>query len=142
MPYTFDLPSLHDTEEKPKLKTLHYDYENQEFVINSKGNIAVEDDEEAFKLWCKKAISIIRYSKMAYSNNLGFEKDPIDLYDSKEAKESWVKRTITEAIMSDPMQRAEKVDNFVYRYPEPDTMDVSFMITPKVGQSFNLEKRI
>lgn len=142
MPYTFDLPSLNETEEKPKLKTLAYDYENQEFIINSKGNIVVGDDIEAFKLWCKKAISIIRYSKLAYSNNLGFEKDPIDLYESKEAKESWVKRTITEAIMSDPEQRAEKVDDFIFAYPDPDTMDVTFTITPKESESFNLEKRI
>lgn len=138
--YTFDLPSVERPDPVEYPKTVLFDFEKGDFVLNGKGDLKLTDTSEACKAWCSKALNIERYSKRAYSKNLGIEFEMLKLYPARAAKESCIKRTVTETLLADPKGRVLAVDNFTFDYPEPDVVIADFVITLKNGVSFDLEK--
>lgn len=140
--YTFDLASVDRADPVYYPKSVLFDFEKGDFVLNGKGDLKMIDSQGACEAWCRKAINIERYSKLSYSKNLGIEFEQVQLYEGKEARESWLKRTITEAVLADPKQRIQSVDSFTFEYPEPDVVMVYFIVTLKNDVSFGIKQEI
>lgn len=138
--YTFPLPSITRNTVTKYPKTLAFDFEKGEFKLNGKGDLKLASPEESCIAWCHKVLNIERYSKLSYSNNLGIETNVLELYDSNEAKESWLKRTIEETILADPLKRILSVDDFNFNYLEPDSVEVTCKITLKNGVSLEFKE--
>lgn len=139
--YTFPIPSIARNNITKYPKTLAFDFEKGEFKVNGKGDLMFASPEETCEAWCHKAINIERYSKLSYSNNLGIETNPLELYDSTEAKESWLIRTVTETFFADPLKRILSVNGFNFDYTEPDAVELTCIVTLKNGVSFDFVER-
>lgn len=139
--YTFSLPTVTSKSRKVWFKKgPAFDWNTGEFIIDGAGEIVVADSKEAFRDWCLKALDIERFSKFAYSTGCGIETVPLDLYNDRAAKESWLRRTIEETLMADPMHRTLEVSDFVFEYPEPDAIEVHFTVTGQDGNRFDIRK--
>lgn len=139
--YTFPLPSIARNTKTSYPRTLAFDFDKGEFILNGKGDLKLSTPEESCIAWCHKALNIERYSKLSYSKNMGIETNTLELYDNNEAKESWLKRTIEETVLADPLKRILSVDDFVFTYTEPDSVIVTCKITLKNGVSLDLRER-
>lgn len=138
----FTLPSINRQEQTVYPVSPMFDVNKGDFVVDKSGDIKMSQPEDAFKIWCYKAINVERFNKTAYSAGFGIETPPLDLYIENGAKESWLKRTITESIMGDALQRASEVTDFKFNYFEPDSVEITFTVILKNGNSFEMIKEL
>lgn len=127
---------------KKQPKSLSFNFSTGEFDIDSKGGVVITTPEDSVVLWVRKTLYHLRFSKIGYTGNYGIETDVLNLYNSREAKESWLKRTITEAIGADPHNRIADVEEFSFYYPEPDSIIVKFTIILRSGVKRVIESEI
>lgn len=142
MAYTFDVPSILKTEKRQYPVGPKFDFDKGDFVTDGSGNIVMGDAEDTWIAWCIKALSTERYTKWCYSDNLGIETKPIEQYNDTKVKEIWIKRTVEETIMSDPLQRTQSVDRVDIRYFNGDSAEITVVITGRDGKQYEIEKEI
>ncbi len=107
------------------------------FRVDGAGKGIIATPVETWKQWCLKAASTERYRFRAYSKQYGAEWAPLNDYDSKKAKESWIERTITETLLADPLKRTAYVKNFTYIW-DTDSANVGFTIFGQDGMEATL----
>lgn len=142
MAVTFDIPSF-TSKEVPKYPIgPKFDFEKGDYVLDSAGNVVMATPEETWQQWCIKAISTERFTKRAYSDNMGIETRELWLYPEREAKELWLKRTIEETLMSDPWQRTMSVEKITFDYVRPDAVYIEVVIVGRNGEQFTISKEV
>lgn len=142
MAVTFDIPSF-TSKETPKYPVgPKFDIEKGDYVLDSSGNIVMATPEETWQQWCIKALSTERFTKRAYSDNMGIETTQLWVYPEREAKELWLKRTIEEALMADPWQRTMSVKEIKFDYFKPDSVYVEIVIVGRQGEQYKISKEI
>ena len=85
-------------------------------------------------MWCIKTIETQRWAHDAYSDNAGIEAEEAFKQPDKAARESYFERTITEALLADPMGRTIQVKDFEFEW-ETDTLSITCTVIGKAGNA-------
>lgn len=124
----FDVPS-ETTEDTYRKKTAVYnysplwDFEKGDFVSNGAGQLLYGTGYEAWVFWCVKTMNTQRWAHLAYSDNAGIESKEAFGEPDRAAVQSAFERTITEALLADPMGRTLQVRSFVFSW-ENDSLRI------------------
>ena len=94
-------------------------------VLDGMGRLVLANPVECWEQWCVKAVGTERYTCLAYGTQFGVELESVWSFPTREAQESQIKRTITDALLSDPMRRTLAVRNFRFRW-ERSSLFVDF----------------
>ena len=111
-----------------------WDYEKGDFVMNGARQPIYGNGNDAWVFWCMKTIRTQRWSKLAYSGNIGIEKEEAFRESDRKAQESALERTITEALLADPMGRARQVRDFKFDW-RADSLWISCVVYGAEGNS-------
>ncbi len=91
-----------------------FELESGEFVVNGARQPVYGTGYDAWVLWCTKAVMTERWAHAAYSGNSGIEADDAFRQPDRKARESAFERTISEALLADPMGRTQQVRDFTF----------------------------
>lgn len=96
-------------------RSWRYDFEAGEFVMSPTRKVTPVDENEAWVIWCEKAIRTPRYRHLIYSRDYGSELEELIGSDYDHAlQESEIRRMVTEALFADA--RTESVDQFLFSW--------------------------
>ena len=124
----FDVPEIETPaagSERRYRPSVFFDYEEGDFRRNGTGNMVPSTGQEAFIHWCLKVCMTERFTRLSYSTDIGTEMIGALSQADREAVESAIERTITEALMVNP--KTEYVRGFTYEY-DADDLRVSFIV--------------
>lgn len=107
---------------------LAFDYQRGDFIRDGMHKMLDSDGIESWKSWCINCLQTERYKHLAYSTDFGIEIDKAMRASNREEAESILTRQITEAIMADPYERTEYIEDIVYNWTAPDSVAVSVII--------------
>jgi hypothetical protein len=93
-----------------------FDFVNGEFVTNGARQPIYGSGHDAWVLWCIKTILTQRWAHYGYSSNSGIEAEEAFVQPDRQAVQSYFERTITEALLADPMGRTRIARNFQFRW--------------------------
>ena len=110
------------------LNGIAFDETTGDFKRDGKNKILDSDGIESWKSWCINCVQTERYKHLAYSADFGIELDAAFAAESREEAESILTRQITEALLADPYERCEFVENIVFNWTAPDALQVTVTI--------------
>jgi len=93
-----------------------WDYERGDFVLDGAKKLLYGSGHDAWVLWCLKSVLTQRWAHLGYGSNAGIEAEQAFRETNQRAAESVFERTITEALLADPMGRTTQVRNFQFRW--------------------------
>lgn len=93
-------------------KSVAFDLEKGDFILDGSNRMLVCDGIEAFKMWCYKMAITQRYSCIAYDDEIGTELEESTSAQEQEVIELELERAITEALLVNP--RTEYVRDFSF----------------------------
>lgn len=99
-----------------------------DFHRNGMNKLLDSDGIESWKSWCINCIQTERYRHLAYSSDFGIETEPVFAATSREEAESLLTRYITEAILADPYQRTEHIEDITFNWTDPDAIAARVII--------------
>lgn len=120
-----------------------WDFENGDFNLDPYGGVTRANGEEAWQQWCVKAVLTPRYEHAIYPSDYGSELNEI----IRAGYSYPIARVICESSIRDTLsssvdQRCKEVDNFTFSLSSDGGMEVSFIITPEIGEKRKLEVKI
>lgn len=118
-----------------------WDVERGDFVIDGANRVHYGSGYESWVLWCTKTIMTQRWAHLAYSDNAGIEAAEAFAEPDKEAVESSFERTITEALLADPMGRTLTVRNFEFSR-DADSLWISCEVIGRDGKSADIKAKL
>ena len=77
--------------------------------------------------WCLKTVLTQRWAFFAYSSQAGVEIEEAFAQQDRKAQESYMEKTITEALLADPYQRTRRVYDFTFVW-KTDGVEVTFWV--------------
>ena len=89
-----------------------FDIEGGDFVLGGSRQPRYGSGHDAWILWCVKTMMTQRWAHAGYGGNAGIEADEAFKEPDRKARESVFIRTITEALLADPMGRTRQVRGF------------------------------
>jgi len=122
-PEFVDDEDTYDTEFK---RSVAWDYELGDFVRDGNNNMVEANGQEAYETWCVKQAFTERYNELAYPDEIGTEMDAALKNESREAVESDLEDTLTEALMTNP--RTDYVGNFEFTW-DGEELECQFDVT-------------
>ncbi|MDR2044148.1 MAG: DUF2634 domain-containing protein [Clostridium sp.] len=135
----FDVPSAlaEDVQQQQKFKPAPlWDVEKGDFTFNGARQPVYGGGYEAWALWCTKTILTQRWACAGYSSNAGIEADEAFKEPDRKAIESAFERTVSEALLADPMGRTRTVRDFEFRWRGGgDGLDIICSVYGYDGQS-------
>ena len=111
-----------------------WDMEEGEFVMDGAKRLAYGSGYDAWVLWCIKTMLTQRWAHGGYSSNAGIEAEQAFRLPDRPAQESAFRRTITEALMADPMGRTAQVGEFQFAWGV-DALNITCTVTGKGGNT-------
>lgn len=105
-----------------------FDYQLGDFKRDGMNKMLDSDGIESWQSWCINCLQTQRYKHMAYSTDFGIEIDAAMRATSREEAESILSRQITEAILADPYERTDYIEEIVYDWTAPDALAVHVKI--------------
>ena len=84
------------------------------------------DGKKAYVTWCLKVVMTERCTKLSYSDKIGTEMIDALKQHGTAAVESALERTITEALMVNPL--TEYVRGFTFEWHGSDSLGVTFVV--------------
>jgi hypothetical protein len=124
----FDVPEIitpAPAEEQKYKPSVYFDYVLGDFRRDGANKMVVSEGREAYRQWCIKAVLTERLDRMAYSSDIGTELDDALKQADRQAVESAMERTITEALMVN--QKTEYVRNFEFAW-DSDGLHCDFLV--------------
>ena len=94
----------------------HWDLARGDFIFDGARQVQYGTGFDAWVLWCIKTIKTQRWAHLAYSGNTGIEAIEAFRETDRRTTESAFERTITEALLADPMGRTTQVRNFQFNW--------------------------
>lgn len=91
-----------------------FDFQLGDFATDGTGAMASCDGVEAWKQWCIKTIATTRFACLAYSGEIGMERQRLESLSTYEAVCLELEREITEALLADPAGRTYAVQDFSF----------------------------
>ncbi len=140
----FDVPST--LAEEPEITERYlpapmWNVETGDFVMDGAGKLLYGSGYDAWVLWCTKSILTQRWAHCAYSPNAGIEADEAFKEPGHKAVESTFERTITEALLSDPMGRTAQVRDFVFSW-EGDNLWLECTVVGRDGNTASIKTKL
>lgn len=108
-----------------------FDDELGDFIRDGKHRLVDSTGIESWKSWCINCIQTERYRHLAYGTDFGIEAEAAMKADTREASENMLTRQISEALMADPYERTEYVQEIEFDWTEPDAIAVYVVIIGK-----------
>ncbi len=93
-----------------------FDTESGEFILDGGGRMGYGSGYDGWVLWCLKTIQTQRWAHLGYRSNIGTELSQAFALADRKAQESYLERTITEALLSDPKERTLRVYDFQFSW--------------------------
>ena len=109
---TFAVPKVVENKipkENRTKKSVYFDFEKGDFSLESNGEIKTATPYDAWVQWCLKTVLTQRWAFLAYSTQAGVEIEEAFAQQDRKAQESYMEKTITEALLADPYQRTKRV---------------------------------
>lgn len=138
--YEDEVIEAEDTEESQVIgyrNGLSFDAQVGDFCRDGMNKILDSDGIESWKSWCINCIQTERYKHLAYSTDFGIELDGVFAATSREEAESILARQITEAIMADPYERTQYIEELEFDWTAPDAIEVRVVIHGIEGVSID-----
>jgi hypothetical protein len=111
-----------------------WDYQTGDFILSGARQPLYGSGYDAWVLWCTKTIQTQRWAHLGYSGNAGIEANEAFTQPDRKAQESAFQRTITEALLADPMGRTRQVREFAFNW-SGDSLDISCKVFGNDGNS-------
>jgi len=115
----FDAPSVL-ADDEPTVQRYNpaplWDLERGDFILDGARKTQYGSGFDACILWCVKTILTQRWAHDGYASNAGIEITQAFAAPGRKAQESMLERTITEALLADPMGRTTQVRNFRFTW--------------------------
>ena len=125
---TEDIMASFDKKEKPQyVPSCYFDFEKGDFATDGRGAIQHCEGVEAWKQWCIKTICTTRFACLAYSGEIGIERQRLKSLSSYASVCLALEKEITEALMADPAGRTYSVSDFSF-----DNQGDRILVTCKV----------
>lgn len=127
----FDVPEIitpAPAEEQKYKPSVYFDYVLGDFRRDGANKMVIAEGREAYRQWCIKTVLTERLDRMSYSSDIGTELDDALKQADRQAVESAMERTITEALMVN--KRTEYVRNFEFTW-DSDGLHCDFIVKGK-----------
>ncbi len=127
---TFAVPKVVENKipkENRTKKSVYFDFEKGDFSLESNGEIKTASPYDAWVQWCLKTVLTQRWAFLAYSTQAGVEIEEAFAQQDRKAQESYMEKTITEALLADPYQRTKRVYDFTFVW-KTDGVEVTFWV--------------
>ena len=137
----FDVPATlaEDIQEQHRYRPAPlWDYERGDFLLSGARQPQYGTGYDAWVLWCTKTIQTQRWAHYAYSGNIGIEAIEAFREPDRPAQESAIIRTITEALLADPMGRTQQVREFRFTW-RGDSLFISCVVFGIDGNSAEIQ---
>lgn len=118
-----------------------FDLESGEFVVDGGGRMVYGTGYEAWVLWCCKTIQTQRWAHLAYGGDIGTELVEAFSLGDRKAQESFLERTVTEALLADPMGRAVRVYDFAFLWGV-DAVTLSCVVLGQNGDTASISVKV
>lgn len=105
-----------------------WDYELGDFARDGKNKLLDSDGIESWRSWCTNCIRTERYSHLAYSTDFGVEWDTVFSAETREEAESILTRQITEALLADPYQRTNYIEEIECNWSGSDAVELKIIV--------------
>lgn len=127
----FDVPEIitpAPVEEQKYKPSVYFDYVLGDFKRDGANKMVVAEGREAYQQWCIKTVLTERLDRMSYSSDIGTELDDALKQADRQAVESAMERTTTEALMVN--KRTEYVRSFEFTW-DSDGLHCDFEVKGK-----------
>ena len=118
-----------------------WDVEAGDFVTNGARQTLYGSGYDAWVLWCTKAILTQRWAHDGYSANEGIEAEQAFKEPDRKAAESVFERTITEALLADPLGRTVQVHDFEFKW-EADSLWITCVVVGTDGDTASIRAKL
>ena len=142
----FNVPGI-DVSDENSVKQrigIYFDFETGDFKTDNKGRIETASPYDAWTQWCMKTVYTQRWAYLGYSEQIGVELEEALKQEDRPSQESYIEKTISEALLADPYGRTKRVYDFTFKW-ERDSVKVAFTISgiwdTDYKTSVNLQKR-
>ncbi len=128
---TFAVPKVVEgtlQEENRTKKSLYFDFEKGDFALEGSGEIKTATPYDAWVQWCLKTVLTQRWAFFAYSSQAGVEMEEAFSQQDRKAQESYLEKTVTEALLADPYSRTKRVYDFTFVW-QTDGVKVTFWVS-------------
>lgn len=126
----FEVPSIKDTIKKDnrQMTSLYFDFEKGDFVLSNTGDIKTATSYDSWVQWCLKTIYTQRWAFMAYGSQTGVELEEAFAQNNRALCESYIQKTVTEALLADPYSRTVRVYDFKFKWGV-DSVDLELTVS-------------
>ncbi len=144
---SFSLPTddiLANLEKKQKPQyapSCLFDFQLGDFAVDGAGAMQRCDGVEAWRQWCIKTICTTRFACLAYSGEIGIERQRLAELSSYEAIYLELEKEITEALLADPAGRTYAVCDFSFSRKQ-DSIFVTCRVMGKEQQQIELSVEV
>ena len=118
-----------------------FDVEIGDFVLDGANQTLYGSGYDAWVLWCTKTILTKRWAHLGYSSNAGIEADEAFKEPDRPAQESAFKRTITEALLADPVGRTLQVRDFIFSWVS-ESLNITCTIVGVDGDTASITAKL
>ena len=132
----FDVPCIIKEDTMPVNKqkgSIYFDFEKGDFLLDQSGKAVSATPYEAWCQWCLKTVYTQRFAYLGYSDQVGAEIHEALNAPSKQAAQSMLIKTISDACMADPYGRTLRVYDFMFNWL-PDGVEVKFTLRSVWGE--------
>lgn len=114
-----------------------FDVGTGDFNVDGAGKLMYCSGYEAWVLWCTKTVVTQRWAHLGYRGNIGAEIDEAFSQPDRQAQQSYLERTITEALLADPKGRTVRVYDFAFSWLG-DELSVNFTVLGADGDTASI----
>lgn len=124
---TFEVPEIPDETEDGQhyFPSVRFDWETGDFVLDGSGNLVESDGITAWRQWCIKCLYTEREQFIAYSADYGVETEDTMQLNDREAIESDLESTFTDALLQHPC--TDSVTDFAFSWSS-DSVTVALTV--------------
>lgn len=105
-----------------------FNYQTGDFKRDGMNKMLDSDGIESWISWCVNCLHTERYNHLAYNTDFGIETAAAMNATSREEAESILTRQITEAILADPYERTDYIEEIKFDWTAPDSVAVAVTI--------------
>lgn len=105
-----------------------FDFYTGDFVRDGRRQMQNADGVESWEGWCRTCLLTERYEHLAYSTDFGIETKEAFAAETREKAEALLERQITEALEADPYGRTAYVEDIVFLWNAPDSVQVTVSV--------------
>ena len=140
----FDVPSTlaEDIENRERYAPAPlWDVERGDFVTDGANRTIYSSGYDAWVLWCTKSILTQRWAHASYGDSIGVETEQALGESDRKAAESALERTVTEALLADPVGRTVQVRDFTFRW-EADSLWIECAVFGRDGNTASIKAKL